>query len=30
MPYQAMKSFYWQNTWFDARVLRGGIFTMPV
>ncbi len=30
MAYQAMTSIYWQSTWFDTSVLRGGIYPMSL
>ncbi len=28
MIYQPMHNIYWQNTWFNPAVLRGGIYAM--
>ncbi len=26
--YQGNETLYWQNTWFNAEALRGGLFTL--
>ena len=29
MSYTGKNTIFWQNTWFDAQILRGGLYAMP-
>lgn len=30
MSYTGKNTIYWQNVWFEAEVLRGGLYAMSV